>query len=87
MATKGLLNARKFEGLTRGVSLHAKMLGACRLVLVRGMTPTEAGRAVGASRQAVQQACDRLLNHAGRCPVCSRPWPTSIAEAVEGVTA
>lgn len=74
MKTKGLINARTFEGLTRGVGLHSRMLGAARLVL-RGMNYTEAGEAVGASRQAVKQACNRLLSHAGECPVCGQEWP------------
>lgn len=74
MATKGILTASKFSNLARGVNLHARMFGAARLVLVRGMSYTAAGAAVGASRQAVQQACERLLQSAGKCPVCGREY-------------
>jgi len=82
MKTNGLINARTFEGLARGVNLRSKMLGAARLVLVRGMSYTEAGAAVGASRQAVKQACDRLLQHAGKCTMCGQAWPDA-AERME----
>lgn len=74
MATKGLLTGRKFDDLARGSNMHARMLGAARLVLVRGTTYTDAGRTVGTSRQAVQQACERLLRNAAECPLCHREY-------------